>query len=111
MSDFRVLALTGTVAILVFATVGQLSHDGGVSLGGYATDVLPLLGAWLAVAAATRRFVPTWLAGVVLGVVIRMVVLGHYHWNQLAFLTTTLLIVGALAFLLRLALPRVPLRR
>jgi hypothetical protein len=33
--------------------------------------------------------------------VIRMVALGHYHWNQLAFGTTTLVIVGVLAAVLR----------
>ena len=37
------LALAGTLAILAFATIGQLSHDHHVSLAGYAADALPLL--------------------------------------------------------------------
>ena len=53
--------------------------------------------AWLVVAYVTRRFVATWLIGVTLGVVIRMVVLGHYHWNQLSFLAVSLVFIGAVA--------------
>ncbi|HUZ81225.1 MAG TPA: DUF3054 domain-containing protein [Gaiellaceae bacterium] len=94
----RRLALAGAFAIVVFATIGQLSHDHHVSLGGYAADVLPLLGAWLAAAWTTHRFVPTWLGGVTIGVAIRMVVLGHYRWNELAFLAVALVFVGALAW-------------
>jgi hypothetical protein len=45
----------------------------------------------------TRRFVPTWLGGVTLGVAIRMVALGHYRWNELAFLAVALGFVGAAA--------------
>jgi hypothetical protein len=64
---------------------------------------LPLLVAWFAVAYATRRFVPTWLAGVTLGVAARMIALGHYHWDQLTFLVVALVFVGAVAaFLLKL---------
>ena len=102
MSDtFAELAIAGTVAIVAFATIGQLSHEGGVSLGGYAADLLPLLASWLAVAYVTRRFLPTWLIGVTLGVAIRMVVLGHYHWNQLSFLAVALVFVGAVAWATR----------
>ena len=105
MSDtFSELALAGTVAIVAFATIGQLNHEGGVSVGGYAEDLLPFLGAWLAVAYATRRFVPTWLLGVTLGVVIRMIVVGHYHWNQLSFLVVSLVFIGAVAWVTRAAL-------
>jgi hypothetical protein len=93
----RRLALAGAVAILVFATIGQLSHDGGVSAGGYAADLLPLLGCWLVGAWRTRRFVPTWLLGVTGGVAIRMVALGHYRWSELAFLAVALAFVGTLA--------------
>ena len=71
---------------------------------GYAEDLLPFLVAWLVVAYVTRRFVATWLIGVTLGVVIRMVVLGHYHWNQLSFLAVALVFVGAVAFATRAAL-------
>ena len=98
----RVRALADAAAIVIFATIGQLTHDGHVSGHGYARDALTLLAGWFIAFAIFRgRFVPTWLAGVVLGVAIRMVALSHYHWNQLAFLTTTLVIVGVLAAVLR----------
>jgi hypothetical protein len=67
-------------------------------MGGYAADALPLLVAWFAVAYATRRFVPTWLAGVTLGVAARMIALGHYHWNELVFLLVALIFVGLIAW-------------
>jgi hypothetical protein len=85
------------VAIVAFATIGQLSHDHHVSAGGYAADALPLLVAWFSVAYLTRRFVATWLAGVMLGVVARMIALGHYHWDQLTFLVVALVFVGLIA--------------
>lgn len=98
------LALSGTVAIVVFATIGQLSHHGGVSAGGYAADTLPFLGGWLAFAWWTRRFVPTWLLGVTAGVAVRAVVLSHYRWSELSFLVVSLVFIGALAgVLFRLA--------
>jgi hypothetical protein len=93
----RRLLLAGAIAILLFATIGQLSHDHHVSLGGYAADALPLLAAWSALAVWTRRFLPTWLGGVTIGVAIRMVALGHYHWNELAFLLVALVFVGFVA--------------
>jgi hypothetical protein len=68
-----------------------------VSLGGYAADALPLLVAWFAIAYLTRHFVPTWLAGVTLGVVARMIALGHYHWDQLTFLAVALVFIGAVS--------------
>jgi hypothetical protein len=92
------LPLAGVVAILLFATIGQLSHEGGVSAGGYAADALPLLGGWLALAWRTGRFLPTWIGGVTAGVAIRMVALGHYRGNELTFLVVALVFVGALAF-------------
>ena len=101
------LAWPGVVAILLFATIGQLSHHGGVTAGGYAADALPFLGCWLAAAWATRRFVPTWLLGVTGGAAIRMVVLSHYRWNELAFYAVALVFVGAVAFALRFAAGRV----
>jgi len=68
---------------------------------------LPLLVAWFAVAYATHRFVPTWIAGVTLGVVVRMIALGHYHWDQLTFLLVALIFVGALAALTIVAMRRI----
>ena len=104
------LAWAGIVAILVFATIGQFSHHGGVGAGGYAADAIPLLCCWLAAAWATRRFVPTWLLGVTGGVAIRMVVLGHYRWNELAFLAVALAFVGGVTFVLLEVSARADLR-
>ena len=92
------LALAGAVSILLFATIGQLSHDHHVSLSGYASDALPLLVAWLVLARLTGRFLTTWLGGVTIGVGIRLVVLGHYHWNELAFLAVALGFIGLVAW-------------
>jgi hypothetical protein len=58
---------------------------------------LPLLAGWLLVAWRTRRFVPTWLVGITLGVALRMVVLSHYRRNELAFLAVALAFNGAVA--------------
>ena len=99
MSDpFARLALAGTLAIFAFATIGQLSHDHHVTLAGYVADALPLLAAWLVLARLTGRFLPTWLGGVTIGVGVRMVVLGHYRWNELAFLAVALAFIGAVAW-------------
>jgi hypothetical protein len=92
------LALAGAIAIVLFATIGQLSHDHHVSLAGYASDALPLLAGWLLLARLTGRFVPTWLGGITIGVGIRMVVLGHYRWNELAFLAVALVFNGVVAW-------------
>ena len=69
-----------------------------MTLGGYAADTLPFLGAWLAAAWWTKRFVPTWLLGVTGGVVVRMLILGHERWSELAFYAVSLAFVGAVAF-------------
>ena len=98
LGAFSRLALAGAVAILLFATIGQLSHDHHVSLAGYAADALPLLAGWLALARLIGRFVPTWLGGITSGVLIRMVVLGHYRWNELAFLAVALVFNGVVAW-------------
>ncbi len=86
------------VAIVVFATIGQLSHHGGVSAGGYAADVLPFAVCWVVLARWTGRFLPTWLGGVTLGVAIRMVVLGHERFSELSFLVVALVVIGGLSF-------------
>ena len=50
------------------------------------------------VARITGRAVPTWLGGITIGVIIRMVVLGHYRWNELAFLAVALVFNGVVAW-------------
>jgi hypothetical protein len=76
-----------------------------VTAGGYAADTLPFLATWVAFAAWTKRFLPTWLGGVTLGVALRAVILSHYRWSELSFLVVALVFIGAVAY----ALERVPL--
>jgi hypothetical protein len=110
-------ALADTAAIVLFATVGQLSHDGAVSLAGYGRDALPILAAWLAVAVAVRRYerggarrlAATWAAGVTLGVALRGLALGRdLDGGQLAFLGTTLAVTLVFALALRAATRLLP---
>ena len=94
-------------AILLFATIGQLSHHGRVSVTGYAEDALPFLVCWFAAFwLFGGRFVPTWLAGVTAGVAVRAVILSHYRWNELAFWLVSLVFIGAVACLGRMLVRR-----
>jgi hypothetical protein len=97
----RLLLLDAT-AIVLFAVVGLLSHDGTVSPAGLARDALPVLGCWLAAAAALglyrggglRRLLATWAVGVPLGVLVRALALGRgLDGSQAAFLGTSLAFV------------------
>ena len=97
--------LADAVAFVLFATLGQLSHDGGLSLAGYARDALPLMACWFAAALALRTyarpsrrlFLETWAIGVTAGVLLRAAVLGrHLGGDQLAFLVTSLVFTLAL---------------
>lgn len=104
-------AAADAAAILVFATIGQLSHHGGVSVGGYAGDALPLLGGWFAASwALGSRFIPTWLAGTTLGVLARALVLDHWYAKELAFWLVSLVFLGLFAAITRAAW-RTALRR
>jgi Protein of unknown function (DUF3054) len=90
--------LADAAAIVVFATIGQLSHHGHVTATDYAEDALPFLATWFA---ADRpfggRFVPTWLAGVSAGVLLRATILSHWYAKELAFWLVALATIGALA--------------
>ena len=91
-------ATADAAAIVVFATIGQLSHHGSLSAGGYARDALPLLAGWFAASAAFRgRFAPTWLVGVSAGVLLRAAILGHWYAKELAFWAVALVFVGFFA--------------
>jgi hypothetical protein len=97
-------------AIVVFAVIGMLSHDGAVFATGFARDALPLLAGWFGVALALgtyrrpsrRKLVATWAVGIPLGVLVRGWALGrHADGKQLAFLTTTLIFTGLLIIAFR----------
>jgi hypothetical protein len=97
--------LLDALAIVVFATIGQLSHHGEVSATGYAEDALPLLATWFAADYVVGgRFVPTWLAGVTAGILVRAAILGHWYAKELAFWLVALATIGALAAAGRLLL-------
>jgi hypothetical protein len=94
----RRYAAADALAIVVFATIGQLSHHGRVSAHGFADDALPLLAGWFAASAVFRgRFFPTWLAGVSAGVLLRAALLGHWYAKELAFWVVALVFVGFFA--------------
>ena len=95
----RLAVACDTAAIVVFAVIGNLSHRGGVSVGGLARDVLPILGCWLVAGAlfglyrrpTLGRLAATWLVGVTAGVAIRAAVLQHTKaGKEAAFLAVAL---------------------
>ena len=105
--DPRLLPLADALGILVFATVGLVSHD-EFGLAGYARDALPLLGGWFAAALvfgayrspSTRTLLLTWIVGVPLGLLVRALVLDRdFDGDQAVFLgislAFTLLFVAA----------------
>jgi hypothetical protein len=91
-------ALADAAAILLFTTIGLISHD-ALSPEGYARDALPLLGCWFAVAlalrlyrrASWRRLLACWILAIPLGVLVRALVLDRaLDGDQAAFLGVTL---------------------
>lgn len=107
----RLAAVCDALAILVFVVVGLLSHHGGVSARGFASDALPLLGGWFAAGLLLRlytrptpvRLIGTWLVGITAGVAIRAAILGHTHaGKEAAFLGVALAFTLALALAARL---------
>jgi Protein of unknown function (DUF3054) len=105
-----VLAATDAVAILVFATVGLISHHKGLSLRGYARDALPIMAGWFGAAILFRtyatqrptRVLATWLVGVTAGVVARALILGHsLNGKEATFLGVALAFVLLFVYVLR----------
>jgi Protein of unknown function (DUF3054) len=103
-------AASDAAAILVFVTIGLLSHHDDVSLRGYARDALPFLGCWFAAAlvfrlysaGGPRRLAATWAAGVPAAVLLRALVLGRpLGGRELAFLIVSLITIGLLVLAFR----------
>lgn len=99
-------------AIVVFAVLGMLSHDGSVFVAGFVRDAVPLLVGWFGVALvigtyrrpSRRKLLITWAIGIPLGVAIRAVALGrHADGKQAAFLITTMVFTLALVLAFRAA--------
>jgi hypothetical protein len=111
------LVAADAVAFALFATVGLLSHHGGVSAAGYARDLLPLYGGWLVAALALgayrrgspARVVAAWAAGVPLGWLVRALVLGRsLNAKEASFLAVALVFTLLFLVLLRGALALAP---
>lgn len=109
----RLAPIADALAILVFVTIGLLSHHGDLTLHGYARDALPFLGGWFAAALAFRlysrsgwwRLAATWAVGVPAAVLIRALVLGRpLAGREAAFLLVSLVSVGLLVLAGRLVL-------
>ncbi len=106
----RVAAAADAAAIVVFVTIGLVSHDHGLHATGYARDALPFLGCWFAAALAFRlyrrpsagRLAATWAVGVPAAVLLRALVLGRpLGGKEAAFLVVSLVTIGLLVLALR----------
>ena len=95
------LALGDVGAFFLFAVVGLLNHDEGITLAGLARNVLPILGVWFAIAPFTGVYkrpgfgtmIATWAIAVPVGVAIRGVALHRAaDEHQVAFAIVALLV-------------------
>jgi len=102
--------ISDAAAILLFAVIGVLSHDHGLTVLHVLRDAGPIGAAWFVaalLAGAYRRpgwgtLLPTWVVGVTLGVVVRALILGRsFDHHQVAFWITTLIVVFILVTGLR----------
>jgi hypothetical protein len=109
----RLAAASDTAAILVFVTIGHLSHRRGLGPAGYARDAQPLLGCWFAAALAcglytrpgSRRLPLTWAIAVPAAVLVRALLLGRQlGGSEATFLAVSLVMIGILVLGLRAAL-------
>jgi cytochrome c oxidase subunit IV len=116
----RLAAISDATAIVVFVTIGLLSHQGDLSVGGYARDALPFLGCWFAAALAVglyahpslARLALTWAIGVPVAVLVRALVLGRtLGGKEAAFLAVSLVTIGVLVVALRAVLTPLAARR
>ena len=107
----RAVAAADAAALALFAVIGVLSHEHGLSYLRLLSDAGPIGGGWLVAAAlfgayrrpGWRTLLPSWLAGVTGGVLVRAGILGRaLDGRQAAFLVTTLIITLLLVLGLRL---------
>lgn len=98
-SSPAILAAGDATAILLFAVIGLVNHDEGITAAGLARNVLPILGAWgiLAPVLGTYRrpgfptMLATWALAVPIGVAIRAIVLHREaDDSQVTFAAVTL---------------------
>lgn len=110
-----VLAAADAVSIVVFVTIGLISHGHGFG-SGYARDLPPFLGCWFAAAlvfglyrgGGRRQLALTWLVSVPVAVLVRALAFDRaLDGSEAAFLAVAVVTIGALVgterLLLRLA--------
>ena len=99
------LPVCDAAAIVVFVTIGLVSHHRGLNAAGYARDTLPLAAGWFGAAAlfhlygghGRRALLATWALGIPAGVLVRALVLGHsLNGGEAAFLGVCLVVIGLL---------------
>lgn len=94
----RTAVAADVIALLVFVTIGLLTHHGDVSAADYARDAIPLVGCWLLAGGTfdlyrhprARALVATWLAGVTAGVLVRALLRRHLDGGDGVFLVVAL---------------------
>jgi Protein of unknown function (DUF3054) len=101
------LAVGDLAAIVLFAVVGLLNHDEGITAAGIARNTLPILGVWFAIAPFTSVYrrpefatlLRTWAIAVPAGVAIRAIALHRSaDEHQVAFGIVTLIVTGLFLF-------------
>ena len=103
-------ALIDAAAILLFVSIGLVSHHRGLAPAGYARDALPLLAGWFGAAllfrtypdGRFRRLLATWAVGVPAGVLLRALALGRaLNGKEAAFLGVALATIMVFVLALR----------
>lgn len=99
------LAIGDALAVALFAVLGLLTHERGITLDGVLRNAVPILGGWVLAAAALRiysrptviRLVGAWLVGITVGVAVRALLLEReIDEAQFVFLGVTLAVTGGL---------------
>lgn len=101
------------MAVALFAVLGFLTHERGLTLEGLARNIVPIVGGWALAAAALRvysrpgliRIVGAWFLGITVGVAVRAAFLARdVDEALLLFLGVTLAVTGTFLLLWRGAL-------
>jgi hypothetical protein len=105
-----VLAVGDGLVLVLWAVLGLMHHEEGVTFAGLLRNAGPILVGWFAAALALRtyarpgflRFLATWAIGITVGVLLRSLILTK-PWNgdEFTFLGVTLAVTLALLLLWR----------
>jgi hypothetical protein len=122
-SRARPTLVVGDIAALaLFAPLGLMSHEEGITAAAVLRNAGPIVVGWLAASLLLRtyavgggtargRTIATWAAGVSAGVVLRGVLLGRsLGESQVTFLLVTLIVTGTLLAAWRLLWARLSRR-